>query len=60
MCVVICRPGANLGQFGLAPGILLAQPTAVPAESVVTAYLAAAPQTRDDIRALSGPFARLP
>jgi hypothetical protein len=54
------RPGASLGQFGAAPGILLAQPTAVPAESVVTAYLAAAQQTRDDIRALSGPFARLP
>lgn len=46
--------GAPLG------GILLARPTAVPAESVVTAYLAAAQQTRDDIRTLSGPFARLP
>ena len=54
------QSGPHLGHFPGIPGLLLARPTAVPAESVVTAYLAAAQQTRDDIRTLSGPFARLP
>jgi hypothetical protein len=47
------RDGANLGQFGYAPGITVAEPTMVPAESAVNTYLAAAKQIRDDIRELA-------
>jgi hypothetical protein len=47
------RDGANLGQFGYAPGITVAEPVMVPAESTVNTYLAAAKQIRDDIRELA-------
>ena len=51
--------GTNLGQGGYAPGHETDVPTAIPAESTVTGYLAAAQRVRNDIQQLSAPFAQI-